>query len=95
MTLGEHHRHDFGMSAPEVALAAIAGQTPRIRLASGVAVLFSQDSVRVFEQFAALDLASNGRAEIFAEQGAFTESFPLFGYNLSDYSAVFDEKGSV
>lgn len=92
MTLGEHHRRDFSMSAPEVALGAIAGQTSRLRLASGVTVLSSQDPVRVFEQFATLDHLSNGRAEIFAGRGAFTESFPLFGYDLADYDALFDEK---
>jgi len=92
LTLGEHHRPDFSMSAPEVVLAAIAGQTSRLRLASGVTVLSSQDPVRVFEQFASLDHVSNGRAEIFAGRGAFTESFPLFGYSLSDYDSLFDEK---
>ncbi|MDO8382019.1 MAG: LLM class flavin-dependent oxidoreductase [Microbacterium sp.] len=92
MTLGEHHRPDFSMSAPEVALGAIAGQTSRLRLASGVTVLSSQDPVRVFEQFATLDHVSNGRAEIFAGRGAFIESFPLFGYDLADYDALFDEK---
>jgi len=92
MTLGEHHRPDFSVSAPEVVLAAISGQTSRLRLASGVTVLSSQDPVRVFEQFATLDHVSGGRAEIFAGRGAFTESFPLFGYELSDYDALFDEK---
>lgn len=92
ITLGEHHRPDFSMSAPEVVLAAIAGITTRLRLASGVTVLSSQDPVRVFEQFATLDHISNGRAEIFAGRGAFVESFPLFGYDLADYDALFDEK---
>jgi probable LLM family oxidoreductase len=92
MTLGEHHRPDFSISAPEVALAAIAATTTRLRLASGVTVLSSQDPVRVFQQFATLDHVSNGRAEIFAGRGAFTESFPLFGYDLADYDALFDEK---
>jgi probable LLM family oxidoreductase len=92
ITLGEHHRSDFSMSAPEVVLAAIAGVTSRLRLASGVTVLSSQDPVRVFEQFATLDHVSNGRAEIIAGRGAFTESFPLFGYDLADYDALFDEK---
>lgn len=92
MTLGEHHRPDFSVSAPEVILGAIAGQTSRLRLASGVTVLSSQDPVRAFEQFATLDQVSNGRAEIFAGRGAFTESFPLFGYDLADYDALFDEK---
>jgi probable LLM family oxidoreductase len=92
ISLGEHHRPDFSMSAPEVVLAAIAAQTSRIRLASGVTVLSSQDPVRVFEQFATLDQISQGRAEIFAGRGAFIESFPLFGYDLADYDALFDEK---
>ncbi|MCU1475708.1 MAG: class flavin-dependent oxidoreductase [Subtercola sp.] len=92
ITLGEHHRSDFSMSAPEIVLAAIAGVTSRLRLASGVTVLSSQDPVRVFEQFATLDHVSNGRAEIIAGRGAFTESFPLFGYDLADYDALFDEK---
>lgn len=91
-TLGEHHRPDFSVSAPEVMLAAVAAQTSRLRLASGVTVLSSQDPVRVFEQFSTLDHISGGRAEIFAGRGAFTESFPLFGYDLSDYDALFDEK---
>lgn len=92
ISLGEHHRSDFSMSAPEIVLAAIAGQTSRIRLMSGVTVLSSQDPVRVFEQFATLDHVSGGRAEIIAGRGAFTESFPLFGYDLADYDALFDEK---
>src|SRR3977135_4127945 len=92
ITLGEHHRPDFSMSAPEIVLAAIASVTTRLRLASGVTVLSSQDPVRVFEQFATLDHVSNGRAEIFAGRGAFTESFPLFGYDLADYDALFEEK---
>ncbi len=92
IALGEHHRSDFSMSAPEVVLAAIAAQTTRLRLASGVTVLSSQDPVRLFEQFATLDHISDGRAEIFAGRGAFTESFPLFGYDLADYDALFEEK---
>jgi probable LLM family oxidoreductase len=92
ISLGEHHRSDFSMSAPEIVLAAIAGVTTRLRLMSGVTVLSSQDPVRVFEQFATLDHVSNGRAEIIAGRGAFTESFPLFGYDLADYDALFDEK---
>lgn len=91
-TAGEHHRPDFSLSAPEVILAAIAGQTRNLRLASGVTVLSSHDPVRVFEQFATLDHVSNGRAEIIAGRGAFTESFPLFGYDLADYDELFDEK---
>ncbi|MCU1514146.1 MAG: class flavin-dependent oxidoreductase [Microbacteriaceae bacterium] len=92
ISLGEHHRPDFSMSAPEVVLAAIAGVTTHLRLMSGVTVLSSQDPVRVFQQFATLDQISDGRAEIIAGRGAFTESFPLFGYDLHDYDALFDEK---
>lgn len=92
ISLGEHHRTDFSMSAPEVVLAAISGVTTHLRLASGVTVLSSQDPVRVFEQFASLDQVSGGRAEIIVGRGAFTESFPLFGYSLSDYDALFEEK---
>jgi alkanesulfonate monooxygenase SsuD/methylene tetrahydromethanopterin reductase-like flavin-dependent oxidoreductase (luciferase family) len=92
ISFGEHHRADFSMSAPEIVLAAIAGLTERLRLSSGVTVLSSQDPVRVFEQFATLDNISNGRAEIIAGRGAFVESFPLFGYDLADYDALFDEK---
>jgi probable LLM family oxidoreductase len=92
ISLGEHHRADFSMSAPEVVLAAIAGVTSKLRLMSGVTVLSSQDPVRVFQQFATLDHVSDGRAEIIAGRGAFTESFPLFGYDLNDYDALFDEK---
>jgi alkanesulfonate monooxygenase SsuD/methylene tetrahydromethanopterin reductase-like flavin-dependent oxidoreductase (luciferase family) len=92
ISLGEHHRTDFSMSAPEVVLAAISGVTKRLRLASGVTVLSSQDPVRVFEQFATLDQVSGGRAEIIVGRGAFTESFPLFGYDISDYDELFEEK---
>jgi len=92
ISLGEHHRPDFSMSAPEVMLAAIASVTTKLRLMSGVTVLSSQDPVRVFQQFATLDHVSNGRAEIIAGRGAFTESFPLFGYDLHDYDELFDEK---
>jgi len=92
ISLGEHHRPDFSMSAPEVVLAAIAATTTRLRVSSGVTVLSSQDPVRVFQQFATLDNVSNGRAEIFAGRGAFIESFPLFGYDLADYDDLFDEK---
>jgi alkanesulfonate monooxygenase SsuD/methylene tetrahydromethanopterin reductase-like flavin-dependent oxidoreductase (luciferase family) len=92
ISLGEHHRSDFSMSAPEVVLAAISGVAKTLRLSSGVTVLSSQDPVRVFEQFATLDHVSNGRAEIIAGRGAFTESFPLFGYDLADYDDLFDEK---
>ena len=91
-TLGEHHRPDYVIPAPEVALAAIAGVTKNIRLASGVTVLSGHDPVRVFEQFSTLDHVSGGRAEIIVGRGAFVESFPLFGLNLNDYDAIFDEK---
>jgi probable LLM family oxidoreductase len=90
--VGEHHRSDFAVSAPEVVLAAIAGQTTRIRLGSAVTVLSSDDPVRVFQRFATLDAASNGRAEVILGRGSFTESFPLFGYELSDYETLFEEK---
>ena len=81
--LGEHHRPDYSVSAPAVALAAGAARTKNIRLTSAVTVLSSDDPVRVFQQFATLDGISNGRAEIMAGRGSFIESFPLFGYDLS------------
>ena len=90
--VGEHHRPDFTVSAPAVVLAAAAERTSRIRLTSAVSVLSSDDPVRVFQDFATLDLLSNGRAEIMAGRGSFIESFPLFGYDLNDYDALFDEK---
>ncbi len=90
--LGEHHRPDFAVSAPAVPLAAIAARTQRIRLSSAVTVLSSDDPVRVFQQFAELDLLSGGRAEIMAGRGSFIESFPLFGYDLDDYDELFAEK---
>lgn len=90
--LGEHHRPDFIISAPEVILAAAASLTKQIRLSSAVTVLSSADPVRVFQNFASLDLISNGRAEIMAGRGSFIESFPLFGYDLNDYDALFIEK---
>jgi probable LLM family oxidoreductase len=90
--LGEHHRPDFVSSAPAVILAAAAARTKRIRLSSAVSVLSSDDPVRVFQQFATLDLLSNGRAEIMAGRGSFIESFPLFGYDLRDYNTLFAEK---
>jgi probable LLM family oxidoreductase len=90
--IGEHHRRDYLISAPAVALAAIAVRTERIRLSSAVTVLSSDDPVRVFEQFAELDLISGGRAEIMAGRGSFIESFPLFGYDLRDYDELFEEK---
>ena len=90
--VGEHHRPDFAVSAPEVVLAAIAGQTTRIRLGSAVTVLSSDDPVRVFERFSTLDAVSNGRAEVMLGRGSFTESFPLFGYPLEQYELLFEEK---
>jgi len=90
--VGEHHRPDFVVSSPAVVLAAIAARTAQIRLSSAVSVLSSDDPVRVFEQFAELDLISGGRAEIMAGRGSFTESFPLFGYDLDDYNELFAEK---
>ena len=90
--VGEHHRPDFIVSAPGVVLAAIAARTTRIRLTSAVNVISSDDPVRVFQEFATLDLLSGGRAEIMAGRGSFTESFPLFGYHLDDYDSLFAEK---
>jgi probable LLM family oxidoreductase len=90
--VGEHHRPDFAVSAPAVVLAAAAVQTERIRLASAVTVLSSDDPVRVFEEFSTVDNLSGGRAEIWAGRGSFTESFPLFGYDLEDYDELFSEK---
>jgi len=90
--VGEHHRDDFAISAPEIVLAAIASRTQRIRLATAVTVLSSDDPVRVFERFATLDALSRGRGEIILGRGSFTESFPLFGYSLEQYEELFDEK---
>lgn len=90
--LGEHHRPDFAISAPDVVLAAIAGQTKRIHLGSAVTVLSSDDPVRVFERFSTLDAISGGRAEVIVGRGSFVESFPLFGYLLDDYEVLFEEK---
>ena len=90
--IGEHHRPDFIVSSPAVVLGAIAARTSRIRLTSAVTVLSSDDPVRVFQDFATLDLLSSGRAEIMAGRGSFIESFPLFGYDLEDYDALFAEK---
>lgn len=90
--LGEHHREDYAISSPEMVLAAIASKTKHIKLASAVTVLSSDDPVRVFERFATLDAVSNGRAQIILGRGSFTESFPLFGYDLRDYEALFEEK---
>lgn len=90
--LGEHHRSDYAVSAPEVVLAAIAARTSRMRLSTGVTVLSSDDPVRVFQRFATLDAIAPGRAEVIVGRGSFTESFPLFGYDLADYDSLFEEK---
>ena len=90
--VGEHHRPDFAISAPEVVLAAIATRTQRIRLGTAVTVLSTDDPVRVYERFSTLDAVSNGRAEVILGRGSFTESFPLFGYSLDDYDVLFEEK---
>jgi len=90
--LGEHHRPDFAISSPDVVLAAVASRTKRILLASAVTVLSSDDPIRVFQRFSTLNAISSGRAEVILGRGSFTESFPLFGYNLSDYEMLFDEK---
>src|SRR3954449_9889545 len=93
--VGEHHRADFAVSAPEVVLAAIAGQTERIHLGSAVTVLSSADPVRVYQRFATLDGVSNGRAEVILGRGSFIESFPLFGLDLAQYEELFEEKLSL
>src|SRR5271165_2337082 len=90
--LGEHHRPDFAISAPDVVLAAIAARTKRIHLGSSVTVLSSDDPIRVFERFSTLNALSNGRAEVILGRGSFTESFPLFGYELSQYEELFEDK---
>lgn len=90
--VGEHHRPDYAASSPAVILGAMASVTKKIRLSSSVTVLSSDDPVRVFQDFATVDALSNGRAEIMAGRGSFTESFPLFGYSLSDYDTLFSEK---
>ncbi|MFD6156658.1 LLM class flavin-dependent oxidoreductase [Nocardia sp. NPDC060256] len=90
--VGEHHRKDFAASSPAMVLAAIAARTEKIQLTSAVTVLSSDDPVRVYQDFATLDGLSNGRAELMAGRGSFTESFPLFGYDLSDYDELFEEK---
>src|SRR5260221_4908177 len=90
--VGEHHRPDFAVSAPAVVLAAAAERTERIRLTSAVSVISSDDPIRVFQDFATIDLLSGGRAEIMAGRGSFIESFPLFGYDLDDYDELFSEK---
>lgn len=90
--IGEHHREDFAVSAPEIVLAAGAARTKNIRLSSAVSILSSLDPVRLYQQYATIDAISSGRAEIMAGRGSFTESFPLFGYDLRDYDELFDEK---
>lgn len=90
--VGEHHRPDYAVSSPAVILAAAAERTKNIKLSSGVTVLSSDDPVRVFQQFATVDLLSGGRAEIMAGRGSFIESYPLFGYDLEDYDSLFSEK---
>ncbi|MBB5790173.1 LLM class flavin-dependent oxidoreductase [Jiangella mangrovi] len=92
IALGEHHRPEYSISTPETVLAAIAARTSRIRLGSGVTVLSSDDPVRVFQRFATVDAVSEGRAEVILGRGSFTESFPLFGYDLADYDTLFEEK---
>lgn len=90
--IGEHHRPDYAVSTPEIILAAAATVTKNIKLGSAVSVLSSSDPVKLYQSFATLDLISNGRAELMAGRGSFTESFPLFGYSLNDYDELFEEK---
>src|ERR1700730_10491281 len=90
--IGEHHREEFLDSAPTIILAAAAGRTKNIRLSSAVTVLSAADPVRVFQEFATIDLISKGRAEIVAGRGSFTEAYPLFGLDLGDYDSLFSEK---
>ncbi|WP_433169302.1 LLM class flavin-dependent oxidoreductase [Kribbella sp. CA-247076] len=92
IALGEHHRPEYSISTPETVLAGIAARTSRIKLGSGVTVLSSDDPVRVFQRFSTVDAISNGRAEVILGRGSFTESFPLFGYDLQDYEVLFEEK---
>lgn len=92
IAVGEHHRPEYAISSPETVLAGIATATEKIRLGSGVTVLSSDDPVRVYQRFATVDALSNGRAEVMLGRGSFTESFPLFGYNMEDYELLFDEK---
>jgi probable LLM family oxidoreductase len=92
IALGEHHRPEFSISSPETVLAGIATKTSNIKLGSGVTVLSSDDPVRVFQRFSTVDALSNGRAEVILGRGSFTESFPLFGYDLADYDKLFEEK---
>lgn len=90
--IGEHHRADYAVSAPEIVLAAAATVTSRIKLGSAVSVLSSSDPVKLYQSFATIDQLSGGRAELMAGRGSFIESYPLFGYNLEDYDALFEEK---
>src|SRR4029077_8140164 len=90
--VGEHHREDFSIAAPEVVLAAIAARTTQIHLGSSVTVLSTDDPVRVFERFSTLNALSNGRAEVIVGRGSFTESFPLFGFDMAHYEGLFEEK---
>ncbi|WP_306208139.1 LLM class flavin-dependent oxidoreductase [Actinoplanes sp. RD1] len=92
IALGEHHRPEYSITTPETVLAAVAARTERIKLASGVTVLSSDDPVRVFQRFATVDAISRGRAQAILGRGSFTESFPLFGYDLGDYDVLFEEK---
>ncbi|WP_084038034.1 Atu2307/SP_0267 family LLM class monooxygenase [Demequina sp. NBRC 110053] len=92
VALGEHHRADFAISSPEMVLAAIASRTEHVTLGSAVTVLSSDDPVRVFQRFSTLDAVSGGRAEVILGRGSFTESFPLFGFDLADYEVLFEEK---
>ena len=92
VAVGEHHRDEYAVSSPETVLAAIAARTENIHVASGVTVLSSDDPVRVFQRFATVDAIARGRAEVILGRGSFTESFPLFGYDLADYDVLFEEK---
>lgn len=92
IALGEHHRFEYAISSPDTVLAGIATKTSKITLATGVTVLSSDDPVRVFERFSTIDALSNGRAQVILGRGSFTESFPLFGYDLRDYEVLFEEK---
>src|SRR6187401_2436594 len=93
--VGEHHRPDFAVSAPEVVLAAIGARTSRIHLGSAVTVLSSDDPVRVFQRYSTLNAISGGRAEVILGRGSSIESFPLFGYDLADYEQLFEEKAAL
>ena len=90
--IGEHHRADFAVSAPEIVMAAIAAQTEKIHVGSAVTVLSSDDPIRVYQRFSEVNAISNGRAEVILGRGSFTESFPLFGFNLQDYETLFEQK---